>query len=113
MNTLNFTHPTAVATQTFNSLDTAMGDQDQYDLDDILVRRTSGQVASLFIKSPIGDIDLSQDPTGNLVDGIIYPRLDTPHDDERESVLGRPRQFPQTEADLHFINGLVKALHKI
>ena len=113
MNTLNFSHPTAVATETFDNLDSAMGSVDHYDLDNILLQRSSGQVSSIFIQSPIGNIDLSQDPIGDLVDGIIRPRIDTPHDDERDFVMGRPRQFPMTEGDFKFIDSLVKDLREI
>ena len=46
MNTLAFTHPTKVATQTFDNISTAMGDRDYFDMDNTKVRRTSGKVSS-------------------------------------------------------------------
>jgi len=110
MNNLNFTHPTLVATQTFDSLDVVMGEIDHFDLDGTVIQRTAGKVARLTIQSPIGYIDLSQDPTGELVDGIIRPIVYTPHDDERDYILGNPRQFPLTEEDSEFVVELVKAI---
>jgi hypothetical protein len=110
MNTLPRTHPTLVATQTFDSLDAVMGDTDHFDLDGTVIQRTAGKVACLTIQSPIGYIDLSQDPTGELVDGIIRPVVYTPHDDERDYILGSPRQFPLTEEDSQFVADVVKAI---
>jgi hypothetical protein len=112
MNTLNLTHPTLVATQTFNSLDTVMGDTDHFDLDGTVIQRTAGKVACLTIQSPIGCIDLSQDPTDELVDGIIRPIVYTPHDDERDYILGSPRQFPLTEEDSQFAADIVEAIKR-
>jgi hypothetical protein len=110
MNTLNPTHPTLVATQIFDSLDEAMGEIDHFDFDGTVIQRIAGKVACLTIQSPIGYIDLSQDPTGELVDGIIRPIVYTSHEDERDYILGDPRQFPLTEEDSKFIAEVVEAI---
>ena len=110
MNTLNFSHPTLVATQTFDTISKAMGGRDYFDLDNTIVHKTSGRVACLTIESPLGSIDLSQDPSGELVDGIIRPLIDLPHDDERDFTLGSPRPFPQTEKDISFIAEVVRSI---
>lgn len=81
-------------------MDTALRDRTDVNLEDgTRIISTHGKVGCIVISGVFGKIDLSQDPTGELAAGRIEPTLYPGHDDERDSVIGATRFFPETEED--------------
>ena len=96
----------------FNELRDAMGDQDVVQLPDKTnVRAFHGKADAILIKDTAKnrEIDLSQGPDGEILEGIETRLLDAPHDDERDFIPAI-RPFPQTEEDIRFMTDLAATI---